>query len=125
MIALVCEWEGDLSVGPSGDIGVAPGQTEVQQRIVRRLLTNPGDYIWHASYGAGLGSYVGKPYSPTLIEGTILSQLQREILVAAHPSPTVQTTQSVAGSFSGTAVTVQYQVTGTLTGSSVILGLGA
>ena len=71
MIALVCEWGGDLSVGPTGDIGVAPVQTEVQQRIIRRLLTNAGDYIWHINFGGGLGSYIGKPYSSALIEGTV------------------------------------------------------
>ena len=107
MIALVCEWGGDLSVGPTGDIGVAPVQTEVQQRIIRRLLTNAGDYIWHINFGGGLGSYIGKPYSSALIEGTILAQLQYEVLVAANPSPTFQISQSTAGSFSSTALTVR------------------
>jgi hypothetical protein len=124
VIALVCEWAGDLSVGPTGDISVAPIETEVQQRIIRRLLTNSGDYIWHTNYGAGLGSYVGEPYSPTFIEGTILSQLQYEVLVTSDPSPIVKTNQSMADSFSSAAVTIQYQVAGTLTGSSVVLGLG-
>ena len=55
MDALFCPWGGDLSVGPGGDISVAPVEAEVEQRIIRRLLTNTGDYIWHISYGAGLG----------------------------------------------------------------------
>lgn len=123
MIALVCDWGNDLSVGPSGDISVAPIQTEVQQRIVRRLLTNSGDYIWHINYGAGLGSFVGEPYSPMSIEATVLSQLQFETLVAVNPSPTVVCTQSVAGSFSSTALAIQYQVADTSMGGSVVLAL--
>jgi hypothetical protein len=112
-------------VGPTGDIGVAPVQTEVQQRIIRRLLTNAGDYIWHINYGGGLGSYIGKPYSSALIEGTILAQLQYEVLVAANPSPTFQISQSTTGSFSSATLTVQYQVAGTSATDSVVMGLGA
>jgi hypothetical protein len=124
MIAIVCDWGGDLLVGPGGDIGTAPVQFEVEQRLVRRLLTNPGDYIWHTTYGGGLGSFVGQPCSPALIEGTILGQLQQETLVAPDPAPTVQTNQSLSGSFSTISVTVQFQVTGISVSTSVTLGLG-
>jgi len=125
MIAVVCDWGGDLSVGSSGDIAVAPVQIEVQQRLIRRLLTNPGDYIWHTEYGAGLGTFVGEPCSPGLIESTILNQLQHEALVAMNPSPTVLTDQSLTGSFSTTSVTIQYQITGTSAGMSVVVALGS
>jgi hypothetical protein len=124
MIALVCDWGGDLSVGPSGDIAVSPIQLETQQRIVRRLLTNPGNYIWHTDYGAGLGSYVGLPYSSNTIENTILGQLLYEQLVVAAPPPSVQISQSPGGVFSMTSVTIQYQVVGMFTGSSIALDLG-
>ena len=39
-------WGEDLGIGPTGDLGLAAGSPQVQQRILRRLLTNPGDYIW-------------------------------------------------------------------------------
>jgi phage baseplate assembly protein W len=125
VITIVCDWGGDLTVGPSGDIGVTQVQSNVRQRVIRRLLTNPGDYIWHTDYGAGLGSYVGEPYSPNFIEGAILNQLQLEALVAAIPAPTVRTNQLQSGSFSTSSITVQYQVSGTLADNSVVLGLGA
>jgi phage baseplate assembly protein W len=125
VIAVVCDWGGDLSVGPGGDIGVAPVEIEIQQRLTRRLLTTPGEYIWHTEYGAGLGTFVGEPCSPGLIESTILNQLQHEALVAMNPSPTVQTDQSLAGSISTTSVTIQYQVSGTAVGMSVVLPLGS
>jgi hypothetical protein len=124
MITIVCDWGADLSVGPSGDINVTIVQANVQQRVVRRLLTNPGDYIWHTNYGAGLGGYVGKPYSPGNIDGAILNQLQLEPLVAATPAPTVQINQSTTGPSATISVTVQYQVAGTSAENSVVLGLG-
>ena len=124
MIALACDWQSDLSVGPTGDIAVLPVETEVQQRIVRRLLTSPGGYIWHIDYGAGLGNYVGQPYSKTLIEGTVLNQLQNEVLVETSPSPSVRISQPISESFSGTVVTIQYQIVGAPSGNSVVLGLG-
>jgi len=124
MITIVCDWGADLSVGPSGDINVTIVQANVQQRVVRRLLTNPDDYIWHTNYGAGLGGYVGKPYSPGNIDGAILNQLQLEPLVAATPAPTVQINQSTTGPSATISVTVQYQVAGTFAENSVVLGLG-
>lgn len=124
MIAIACRWGGDLAVGPSGDISVAPIQAEVQQRLVRRLLTNPGDYVWHTEFGAGLGSYVGEGYSPSLIEGAILNQLQLETLVAATPAPSVQTSLSSTGPFSTISVAVQFRVSGQSMPNSVTLNLG-
>ena len=54
-------WGGDLGAGNTGDIALASGTILGQQRILRRLLTNPGDYIWHTEYGAGLAQFVGSP----------------------------------------------------------------
>lgn len=124
MIAIVCLWGSDLSVGPTGDIGVVSIQADVQQRIIRRLLTNPYDYVWHTDYGGGVGRYVGEPYSGSFIEGTILSQLQFEALVAVSPPPRVQTNQSLTGPLSTTSVTIQYQIAGTPTANSIALDLG-
>src|ERR1700722_19689144 len=120
-MTIVCDWGSDLSVGPTGDINVTSVQENVQQRVVRRLLTNPGAYIWHTDYGAGLGGYVGRPYSPGNIVGAILNQLQLEPLVAATPAPTVQINQSTTGPFSSTSVTVQYLVAGTSSENLVAL----
>jgi hypothetical protein len=124
LIALVCEWGGDLTVGPSGDINIAPVEIELQQRVIRRLLTNSGDYIWHIEYGGGLGGYVGTPYDPNAIEGTTLRQLQYETLVTPSPAPKVLISQSLDGTFSATSVTVQYKTVGTSAGGMVVLGLG-
>lgn len=50
----------DLSVSAAGDLLAVDGDTKTQQRILRRLLTNPGDMMFHPDYGAGLGQWVGK-----------------------------------------------------------------
>jgi hypothetical protein len=125
VIAVVCNWGGDLLVGPTGDIGVAPIQNEAEQRIIRRLLTNPGDYIWHLTYGAGLGAYVGQPYSSKSVESTILTQIQSEPIVVSNPSPLVQIQQSLANSTPATSVTIQYQIAGAGPLNSVAFTLGA
>ena len=125
MFALKCDWGGDLEVGSGGDIGVASIEDSLQQRVIRRLLTNLGDYIWHTEYGAGVGSYVGMPYSPGLIEGLILNQLHYEDYIAGSPPPTVQVDQSVANSASAASVIVCYRASGAPGGGSVVLGLDA
>jgi hypothetical protein len=123
VITILCDWGGDLSIGPRGDINVTSIQTNVQQRLVRRLLTNPGDYIWHTNYGAGLGSFVGKPYSLGNIESVVLSQLELEPLVAVTTAPTVLINQSETGPSATISVTVQYRVAGSSTEDAVVLGL--
>jgi hypothetical protein len=123
MIALVCNWGGDIAIGPSGDIAVAPVESELQQRIIRRLLTNAGDYIWHNNYGAGLGTYVGEPYSPTIIEYIVSVQLQQEPLIVTLPPPSVLVSQSSEGAFSTSSVKIQYQIAGLPTDSSTAMVL--
>lgn len=57
-------WGEDTQFSASGDDLLASAVTELNQRILRALLTSPGDYIWHPSYGAGLGRFVGRALSP-------------------------------------------------------------
>jgi hypothetical protein len=124
MITIACDWGADLSIGPTGDIKMTAVLASVQQRIIRRLLTNQGDYIWHTNYGAGLGSYVGDPYAQTAIKGNILNQLQLEALVAMTPAPTIQTNRSLTGPFSAMSVTVRYWVADSFTANSIVLEVG-
>ncbi len=96
---------GDLSVVASGDVAVIDGATEGQQRVLRRLLTNPGDYLWHPTYGAGLGQFVGLPTDTARIEGVIRGQIFREAAVARTPEPVI----AVEGAANGSVyVTIQY-----------------
>ena len=87
----------DLVISPSGDLAQAPDDQLGHQRVLRRLLTNPGDYIWSPSYGAGLARYIGMPNSVTGIQAAIRSQIFREATVARSPEPSVTVTEVMPG----------------------------
>jgi hypothetical protein len=80
------EWAGDLTVGSTGDLDAVGGPTAVTQRILRRLLTNAGDYIWNLTYGAGLPRFVGTPESDVQIGAIVRHQLALEASVAVSPA---------------------------------------
>ena len=92
MADLALQFGGDLSVGPTGDLLLTDGAALTQQRVLLRLLTNPGDYIWQLSYGAGLGQFIGQPGAPASITGVARVQMLLEAMVAPTPAPTVNTT---------------------------------
>jgi len=83
------QWGSDLSFGPTGDIAVVSGSAMGQQRVLRRLLTNPLDYIWQPAYGAGLAEFVGEPANPSRIQAVIRGQIFKEATVARSPEPTI------------------------------------
>jgi hypothetical protein len=84
-------WGGDLSVSAAGDIGLCNGPALTRQRVLRRLLTNPNDYIWEPTYGGGLGQFVGRAADARVIEGSIRTQMFNEVSVAHQPEPIVAT----------------------------------
>ena len=83
------EFAGDLLAGPTGDLALSEGAVLGRQRVLRRLLTNPGEYIWAPEYGAGLGRFVGQPASAERIRAVVRSQIFRERAVARSPEPVV------------------------------------
>ena len=87
----------DLVVGPTGDIAVATEATLGQQALLRRLLTNPGDYIWDMRYGAGLGRFVGSPADAARIHAVVRGQVFKEAAVARHPEPVIEVASDQAG----------------------------
>jgi phage baseplate assembly protein W len=87
----------DLVISPTGDIAVASGPTLGQQRVLKRLLTNPGDNIWHRDYGAGLAGFVGQPAAIDQIRATIRSQIFKEAAVARTPEPSIDVTFDQTG----------------------------
>ncbi len=89
MADLALPFGGDLSIGPAGDIAVIDGTALIQQRVLRRLLTNTGDYIWQLGYGAGLGQFVGQPGAAAAIAGVARAQMLQEAGVAQTPAPVI------------------------------------
>ncbi|MDE2197911.1 MAG: hypothetical protein KGJ41_02725 [Rhodospirillales bacterium] len=79
----------DLLIGPTGDVAVVSGPLLGQQLVLRRLLTNPGDYIWAPTYGAGLAQFVGSPVSLAQIRAVIRGQIFKEAAVARSPEPVI------------------------------------
>ena len=89
---------GDLLIGATGDLALVGGSEWTAQRILRRLLTNTGDYIWNLGYGAGLGKYIGAPLSAQNLSASIRNQIFQETSVARDPDPVVGITDSRDGS---------------------------
>lgn len=87
----------DLSLGPTGDLAAADGLDLGKQRVLRRLLTNPGDYIWNLDYGAGLPALVGQPANAPAITGRIRGQMLLEAAVAHVPLPSVTVSAGTDG----------------------------
>jgi phage baseplate assembly protein W len=96
---------GDLALSATGDLATATGTDLVTQRILRRLLTNAGDYIWQPGYGAALAQYLGNPANQNNITATILAQMKLEASVLQSPAPTVAYQSDNAGTVT---VTITY-----------------
>jgi phage baseplate assembly protein W len=90
----------DLAVGPTGDVATVSGSTLGRQRVLRRLLSNAGDYIWQLGYGAGLAQFVGQPADATRIRAVIRSQIFKETAVARTPEPRIGVVSDGAGTVS-------------------------
>jgi len=112
-------WESDLATSATGDLAIVSGSALGQQRVLRRLLTNPGNYIWHTDYGAGLAGFVGTPANETQIEATIRSQIFQEAAVARTPEPVIDVQVSPAGALSTVYVDIRY--TDSLSGATQML----
>ena len=80
---------GDLALSASGDLLAVSGLVMTQQRVLRRLLTNPGDYIFQIGYGAGLAAMIGQPAEAARIAAVIRSQMKLERGVGPIPLPAV------------------------------------
>lgn len=106
----------DLSVGPGGDLATVDGTPLGQQRVLRRLLTNPGDYVWNPGYGAGLAQFVGQPANAARIRSVIRSQIFQESVVARTPEPVIDIEANVSGT-----VTVQIRYADATTGETQAL----
>jgi phage baseplate assembly protein W len=91
------QWGADIAVGATGDVALADGLVLGQQRVLRRLLTNPGDYLWQPDYGAGLGRFIGQPGNVLQISAVIRSQIFREDAVARSPEPEIDVRFDDAG----------------------------
>lgn len=94
----------DLSASITGDLLTVDGTTKGQQRVLRRLLTNPGEYLFHPEYGAGLGQKVGTTADVASLKALIRGQVLIEDCVAPVPAPEINVTTIP----NGLAVNIRY-----------------
>ncbi len=109
-------WGGDVASSATGDLLAVDGTVAGQQRLLRRLLTNPAeydaagnqtqppDYIFHPDYGAGLPRWVGKNVDIPKIRALIRGQIFLETAVARSPAPQID----VVEISSGVSVSIRY-----------------
>lgn len=83
---------GDISKSPTGDLRPVTGSERGTQRILRRLMTNPDEYIFHPEYGAGLGRKIGQTVNKNEWEALIRGQMLLEDCVAQTPTPQITLT---------------------------------
>ncbi len=102
------QWGSDLTTGPTGDLALISGTTLAQQRILRRLLTNAGEYIWQPDYGAGLGQFIGQPGNAMRIRAAIRGQMFKETSVARSPEPVIDVNLDAATSSGAVFVHIRY-----------------
>jgi hypothetical protein len=88
---------GDLQLNSSGGLLTVDGDALTQQRILHRLLTNVGDYIWELTYGAGLPTFVGSPVNAPAIAAVVRQQILLERTVAPSPEPQITVQASPTG----------------------------
>ncbi len=90
-------WGNDLAWSPTGDLAAADTPAVTQQRVLRRLLTSPGEYIWALDYGAGLATFVGQPGAASAILAATRGQIFKEAAVAQTPAPVIDLAPSATG----------------------------
>jgi phage baseplate assembly protein W len=117
------EWGGDVGIGSTGDLALVAGSDMTKQRVERRLLTNPGDYIWQLDYGGGLGQFVGAPAQPADIESVVRAQLALETAVSTTPAP--QVSASVVDAANGYVVAnITYTDASSIASSQLVVSSG-
>ena len=95
----------DVATSATGDLSTVDGTTLGEQRVARRLLTNPGDYPAHPTYGAGLRQLIGGDLNVRTIKGRVLAQIFQEAVVARNPAPVINVTQTGSNS---AAISISY-----------------
>jgi len=93
MADLNSPWGGDLQISATGDLALVDGDQRAQQRIIRRLFTNLGAYIWHTDYGASIPARIGSNLDVSLFQAVVYSQIMLEDSVSQSPPPIVKVTQ--------------------------------
>lgn len=96
----------DLQLSATGDLLLVDGTVLGEQRVLRRLLTNRGDYVFHLDYGASLPARVGDLLNIPDLNAAIRAQIFQEAVVSQSPPPTIEVIKSGIGSV---VINITYQ----------------
>lgn len=75
---------GELIVGPDGDLAYTWGDEQVAQEVLFRLKTTKADWVLSPSVGCSLEDFIGQPNTSltrSLIESRVLQELTRDSLL--------------------------------------------
>lgn len=105
-------WDSDVSADSTGDFVTVDGLDELEERIIRRFLTNQAvtdssqniqgnaDYIYDPNYGGNARLLVDRMIRaetiPT-VQKTFLQQVQAEAEIVQNPAPSIIVTQIPQG----------------------------
>lgn len=109
-------WGSDLQISSTGDLLVSEDSEAGRQRVLRRLLSNPQDLLYHLDYGAGLPKQVGEVTRPTDLESLVRIQMLDEAVVQQDPPPDVVASPVFGG------VLIQIRYADAVTGDTVAVG---
>lgn len=115
---------GDIPLTETGDLALASDAELTQQRVLRRLLTPEGNYLWHQEYGGGLGSFVGEPGAAQRIVAVTREQLAMEASVLQSPPPDVRVSADALGTLVLDVAYVDASTGETVTFSSPLNAVG-
>lgn len=101
------EWKDDFMPDATGDLATVDGDTEVRQRLERRLFTAVHGYVWHPDYGAGLPQKIGTVLSVEDIRSVCAAQLALEASVAPFP-PAIMDVNASPNQPSLITISIQY-----------------
>ena len=93
---------------------MSDGALEMEQRILRGLMTAPGDDPFNPKYGAAIGSYVGQALTPekfAALKAAILTIVLTEPAVQKIPAPDI-TYQADQNSFLSASIAYVFKPTG-------------
>lgn len=97
-------WGSDLQLSPTGDLQRVNAARRSEQRVLRRLMTGPPEYVWHPTYGAGIPGRIGQNLDLAKIKAAMRGQMMQEASVSRAPPPSVD----VRARPGGVAAAVQY-----------------
>lgn len=107
-------------VTPAGDLTIVTGREALRQSLIRRWITNPGEWTTVPDYGAGARQYVKGRNTPALraeLESRIRAQTLRDKRVQ---SVTVVTVSQLEDGSAGIKISVTVVPRGRLRGDQAL-----